>query len=101
MGKIIHSCKCGEKTTGALILCPRCNCAERIKCKQREIDTLKYDIDCIATAHIPDFHFLDYKVSTFWTCKKSPIGMCVFALQEGRFHIDCTCRYCHNPVERK
>lgn len=75
--------------------------SEIIKNKQRQIDALNFEIDQIAKSKIPDFHFLDYKVSTFWTCEKSPIGMCVWKLIEGRFSINCHCRYCHGPVERK
>lgn len=53
----------------------------------------------VAKAHIPDFHFLDYEVSLFWKCEQSPIGMCVFRLDDrGR---QTSCRYCGGPVERK
>ncbi len=75
--------------------------AKNIKAKQTQIDHLHFEIDQIAKSKIPDFHFLDYKVSTFWPCDKSPIGMCVWKLDQGRLHIDCKCRYCGNPVERK
>jgi hypothetical protein len=77
-------------------------CASSIKEKQREIDRLAQEINDIAKAHIPDFHFLDYEVSTFWRCKQSPIGMCVFKRSEfhGRMVLG-DCRYCGDPSERK
>ena len=68
---------------------------------QAIIDASKYAIDEVAMAVISDFHFLDYKVSTVYTCEDSPIGVCVWALDKGQFHLDCRCRYCQNPVERK
>lgn len=73
----------------------------KIKICQSTIDRLNSEINNIAREVIPDFHFLDYKVSTFWTCEESPIGMCVWALDKGRFHLNCQCRYCGGPVERK
>lgn len=75
--------------------------ATRIRLIQVEIDRLTFEIDKIAKAKIPDFHFLNHKVSSFWGCKQSPIGMCVWNLIEGRFTINCKCRYCGEPVERK
>ena len=73
--------------------------ATEIKQKRREIERLEQDINDIAKVHIPDFHFLDYAVSTFWTCADSPIGVCVFILDGyGRKQ---HCRYCGGPVERK
>ncbi len=66
--------------------------------QQRE---LEHGVQLLARTLIPDFHFMDYKVSNFWECERSPIGWCVFELDEGRFHIDCVCRYCGDPVERK
>lgn len=72
-----------------------------IHSKQRQIDALNAEINSIAKGQIPDFHFLDHKVSTFWKCEKSPIGMCVWNLDEGGFHNGCHCRYCGDPVERK
>lgn len=75
--------------------------AEKIKEKQREIERIQAEIEAIARLHIKDYHFLDHKVSTFWKCDKSPIGMCVFNKKNGLFHIDCRCRYCGDPVERK
>jgi hypothetical protein len=68
---------------------------------QAIIDASKYAIDEVAMVVIDDFHFLDYKVSTVYTCEDSPIGMCVWALEEGQFNLNCRCRYCNNPVERK
>lgn len=66
------------------------------------IDAARSQIDQIAKAYIPDFHFLDYKVSDFWDCEKSPIGWCVFKREEIRGQLVLTtCRYCGGPVERK
>lgn len=73
--------------------------AKVIRGKAREIDRLHQEIRDIAKDHIEDFHFLDHQVSTFWTCDKSPIGMCVFNLNDRGQMIDC--RYCHGPTERK
>lgn len=74
-------------------------CRESILDKQRQIDRLRAEIDAIASEHIPDFHFIDYKVSTFWRCDASPIGMCVFVLND---RCEPTyCRYCQGPVSRK
>jgi hypothetical protein len=70
-----------------------------IQHKARIIERLYQEIRDIATANIEDFHFLDYQVSNFWTCDKSPIGMCVFILNEGCRPTNC--RYCHGPTERK
>lgn len=75
--------------------------AELILARRRRIETLEGEIDAIAKKRIPDFHFLNHKVSTFWRCEKSPIGMCVFLLGERGFNINCHCRYCGGPVERK
>jgi len=74
-------------------------CGILIEQKKRMIDTLYLEINGIAKKHIPDFHFMNYKVSTFWECGFSPIGMCVFKLDD---HGNKTvCRYCDGPVERK
>ncbi len=73
----------------------------KIKDYQTLIDKANLEINNIAYKVIHDFHFLEYKVSTFWTCEESPIGMCVWELDEGRFHLGCHCRYCGGPVERK
>jgi hypothetical protein len=75
---------------------------EAIQAKAREIGRLRHEIDEIARSEIPDFHFLDHRVSTFWTCDRSPVGMCVFNLEESRGRLVMThCRYCGGPVERK
>lgn len=73
--------------------------AATIKSIARRIEKDQQAIKDIAKEHIPDFHFLDYSVSTFWECKKSPIGMCVFNLSDHGNRTDC--RYCGQPVERK
>ncbi len=57
--------------------------------------------DEIAKEGIPEFHFLNHKVSNFWDCEKSPIGVCVWDISERGYHIDCSCYYCGDPVERK
>lgn len=71
--------------------------------RQRLIqDEAEAVINSIARAYIPDFHFLDHAVSTFWTCDKSPIGMCVFLREEiGYQLVETECRYCAEPTERK
>ena len=57
------------------------------------------DIEALARKLVPHYHFLDYRVSTFWSCEKSPVGMCVFKLNDlGR---ETVCRYCGDPLERK
>ena len=72
---------------------------EAIMEKRRQIERLEMEIRDVAKEHIPDFHWFDYAVSTFWTCDDSPIGMCLFKRDEyGR---KTTCRYCHEPTERK
>lgn len=67
----------------------------------RTQDALQKEIDGLAKKAIPDFHFLDHKVSMFWECEKSPIGLCVWDTRQRGFHIDCCCYYCKQPVERK
>jgi len=75
------------------------NAAIKIKRLKRESQDLLNKIENIVRKIIPDYHFLDFSVSTFWTCNKSPVGMCVFILDNvGRRTI---CRYCEEPVERK
>ena len=73
----------------------------KIQGLQTLIDKANLEINNIAFDAIEDFHWLDYRVSTVWECEDSPIGMCVWALDEGRFHLNCQCRYCDGPVERK
>lgn len=77
------------------------NFRRTILAHQAIIDASKYAIDEAAMAVIEDFHFLDYKVSTVYTCEDSPIGVCVWALNQGVFDINCRCRYCNGPVERE
>lgn len=72
--------------------------AARIIEMQRQIDALRSDINRIAESHIDDFNFMSHRVSTFWDCEKSPIGMCVFELdREGR---TLNCRYCGEPDDK-
>ena len=61
------------------------------------------EIESIAREHVPDYHFMDYKLSNFWGCDESPVGWCVFALDEnsGKLTIDSRCKFCGQPVERK
>ncbi len=74
-------------------------CAKHIRSLQLAIDFLKSDINDIAELKIKDFHFMSHKVSTFWECKGSPIGMCVFKVDNyGRA---THCYYCGGPEERK
>lgn len=74
-------------------------CAKHIKSLQLAIDSLKSDIDDIAKLKIKDFHFMSHRVSTFWECKGSPIGMCVFHVND--YGVSGNCYYCGGPVERK
>lgn len=77
----------------------RSRCRARLKEIYIEKMVLDGEASDIAKQHIPDYHFLDYRVSTFWTCDDSPIGMCVFKLND-----NCqptSCRYCGGPTERK
>lgn len=71
----------------------------QIRLKARLIYQTQNEIIEIAMIAIPDFHFLDWRVSTLWKCDKSPIGMCVFPA----LHIkgEPYCRYCDDPEERK
>lgn len=75
--------------------------ADAIVFRRREMSEIENEINALARLNIPNFHFLDHKVSTEWRCEKSPIGMCVWNLKEGCFSINCYCRYCGEPVERK
>lgn len=85
-----------ELTDGQKIL------REAIQKLDREIRQKEQDVNDLAKAHIPDFHFLDYRVSRFWTCDDSPIGMCVFKREDINGHLrETECRYCNQPTERK
>lgn len=67
------------------------------------IDQANREIETVAKACMPDYHFLDYRVSMFWTCDHSPLGYCVFKIMEtaDRRLKETVCRYCGGPVERK
>ena len=73
---------------------------QAIQDKYLTILRLESEVLALAKEHIPDFHFLDHKVSNFWTCEKSPIGWCVFYRHEIT-GAPTSCRYCGGPVERK
>ena len=75
------------------------SCRAMIQASRRAIEAENSAVDELAKKHVEGFHFLDYAVSMFWTCDTSPIGMCVFRLDDkGRKE---NCRYCGGPVERK
>jgi len=71
----------------------------KIRALERKRKVLFGDILELVRQNVPDYHFLDYEISTFWSCEKSPVGMCLFKLDDlGR---KGNCRYCNGPVERK
>ena len=76
-----------------------------IQDKVAQKEYLSSEINHLAKEAIPDFHFLDYRVSEFWTCDQSPIGMCLFILDYDNGHpykhYMTECRYCGGPTERK
>ena len=74
--------------------------AHVIRSRQREIDLIEGEIADLCKKCIPDYHFMRYSVSTFWGCDQSPVGMCVFMLDDETGH-RTTCRYCGGPTERK
>ena len=75
---------------------------KRIQTIRAEIEQREGWIHEIASAYIPDYHFMDHYVSTFWECEKSPIGMCVFDRNNmGTVMSGMGCRYCGNALERK
>jgi hypothetical protein len=65
------------------------------------IDGSNAKIEALAREVMPDYHFMRYKVSLFWSCEQSPLGMCVFTINQQFPHNLQTCRYCGGPVERK
>lgn len=79
---------------------PPHECRKVIRSYRNEIDTAYYNIRELAREYIPDFHFLNHEVSTTWSCVGSPIGMCVYNIDQttGKRTV---CRYCGGPVERK
>ena len=72
---------------------------------QKQYEVIREANNCIsdiAKQAIPDFHFLNHKVSDFWDdCPKSPLGWCVWDTSERGFNLDCACHFCGEPVERK
>lgn len=74
---------------------------EEIQELRRQIEVREQAIKDLAKEHIPEFHFLNHRVSNFWNCDKSPIGWCVWDISHKGFNIDCSCHYCKGPVERK
>lgn len=78
---------------------PKEEIANKIIQYQKNITEIEAKINRLAKEYIPDFHFMDHMVSTFWRCDKSPIGMCVFHLNTiGK---PTECRYCYEPNIRK
>ncbi len=78
---------------------------EYIQERRRTIDRARHEIRECAAANIEDYHFLRYEVSTFWTCDDSPIGMCLWMIEDGKGELihaaNWVCRYCGGPTERK
>jgi hypothetical protein len=75
-----------------------------IRAKIMAIDMFNNEIDRIAKKFIPEFYFLDHKVSRTWHCELSPIGMCVNKLYynglgAGLHELECI--FCGQPSERK
>ena len=73
--------------------------AHHIMSIQTGIDVLNQHINDYAKLYIPDFHFMSHKVSTFWRCSGSPIGMCVFRIDNNGIIRECY--YCGGQQERK
>lgn len=75
---------------------------QRIKDRIRQKEFMDSEIRQIVRQYISEFHFMDHKLSEFWDCDESPVGMCVFNLDD-RGHVmgDEGCRYCGLPEERK
>lgn len=68
---------------------------------QRAIDCLEAAINEQAKARYKEFHFLDHKISTFWRCDKSPVGMCIFERCGPDYKHLGDCVFCLQPAERK
>lgn len=47
---------------------------------------------------IPGYHFMTYNIPGEWKCGKSPIGTCVYHIND-TWKDDCI--YCNDPIERK
>ena len=78
-------------------------CRLAIKAAYKEIGRLHQATRDVAAAHVPDYHFLNYALpkSWLWECPTSPIGLCVYPIDDqGRCNRD-GCIYCHGPEERK
>lgn len=85
---------------------PDSSTPEEIATRIRRVRNLRDYADSyimsIGKKFIPKFHWLDHKVSTFWTCADSPIGMCVFSRHLTDVGLTTGgCIYCHQPEERK
>ena len=48
--------------------------ANKIRYLEMKRGALWCDIEEIVKSVVEDYHFLDFRVSTFWTCEKSPVG---------------------------
>ena len=73
--------------------------ANKIRYLERKRGALLCEIEDLVKSVVEDYHFLDFRVSTFWTCEKSPMGMCVFSLDDHGQPI--ACRYCQGPPRRQ
>lgn len=81
---------------------PEC-CREAIQAATRCKGAIDAAIQRVAQTHVPDFHFLNHAVARnwLWECPTSPIGLCVYPIDnQGRCNWD-DCIYCHDPEERK
>jgi hypothetical protein len=77
----------------------RVNCANHIFAIARAINVLNQSINDYVKIRVPEFHFMTHKISKFWSCAKSPVGVCIFEID--RNGVTQNCFYCHNPEERK
>ena len=77
---------------------------KQLEGQKREID---YLIGLLIKPHVPGnvnnvsagLVYSWYPISTFWDCKKSPIGCCMYNHNEDRCHDHCL--FCGQPEERK
>ena len=62
-------------------------------------DDIEGAVRTLAKMAWPNFDWMYHQISTFWRCKDSPLGWCVYDNMEDRYHDDCL--FCHEPEERK